>query len=81
MDQWYGVVALVSAAFAGLTSLVYTTCVGVRRSRCTLIRCGRCALCLREAMNAEEMRVDGEITRQEGEQRLREPQPHPVPRV
>ena len=72
VDEWYGVVSFVSVFFFGMTSLVYTTCVGVRRSRCNVIKCGNCILCLREIMTKDEMLVDGVITNKEGEQRIKE---------
>lgn len=72
LDEWYGVVSLISVFFFGMTSLVYTTCVGVRRSRCNVIKCGNCILCLREIMTKDEMLVDGVITNKEGEQRIKE---------
>lgn len=72
VDEWYGLVTFFSVFFIGMTSLVYTTCVGVRRSRCNVIKCGDCILCLREIMTKDEMIVDGVITNKEGEQRLKE---------
>lgn len=72
VDEWYGVVSFISVFFFGMTSLVYTTCVGVRRSRCNVIKCGNCILCLREIMTKDEMLVDGVITNKEGEQRIKE---------
>lgn len=72
VNEWYGIVSFFSVFFLGMTSLMYTTCVGVRRSRCKVIKCCDCILCLREIMTKEEMIVDGIITHNEGEQRLRE---------